>query len=192
MLNVVTHPDCAASCCHAPESSDSLLKQAFMVPFASGSWTPRARIAPAIFSRCSGGILLSAAHSGEDTSWPLASSCDRDLAGSRCALRDRLAQGQPTLHELGIRMALGAAAPDVLRMVLVQGLKLASLGTGIDLTASFSAARLMSSLLYGVRPTDPFAFAASATIVLLVALGASYGPARRALKLEPLAALRCE
>jgi ABC-type antimicrobial peptide transport system permease subunit len=89
-------------------------------------------------------------------------------------------------------MALGAAAPDVMRMVLVQELKLASLGTGIGLIASFGAARLMSSLLYGVRPTDPLAFAASATIVLLVALGASYGPARRALKLDPLAALRCE
>jgi putative ABC transport system permease protein len=95
-------------------------------------------------------------------------------------------------HELGVRMALGAAAPDVMRMVLVQGLKLASVGTGAGLIASLGAARLMSSLLYGVRPTDPLAFAVSAMIVLLVALGASYGPARRALKLDPLEALRCE
>src|SRR3954466_12993794 len=76
VLKVVTHPDCAATCCHAPESSDSLLRQAFMVPFASGSWTPRPRIASAIFSRCSGGILLSAANSGEGTSCPLGSNCD--------------------------------------------------------------------------------------------------------------------
>jgi putative ABC transport system permease protein len=95
-------------------------------------------------------------------------------------------------HELGIRMALGAAASDVMRMVLVHGLKLASLGTAIGLVASFGAARLMSSLLYGVRPTDPLAFGASAMIVLLVALGASYGPARRALRLDPLDALRSE
>jgi putative ABC transport system permease protein len=95
-------------------------------------------------------------------------------------------------HELGVRMALGAAAPDVMRMVLVQGLKLASLGTGVGLIASLGAARLMSSLLYGVSPTDPLAFAVSAMIVMLIALGASYGPARRALKLDPLEALRCE
>jgi ABC-type antimicrobial peptide transport system permease subunit len=79
-----------------------------------------------------------------------------------------------------------------MRMVLVQGLKLAGLGTAIGLVASFGAARLMSSLLYGVRPTDPLAFAASAMIVLLVAFGASYGPARRALRLDPLAAPRSE
>jgi predicted permease len=95
-------------------------------------------------------------------------------------------------HELGIRMALGASAPDVMRMVLVQGLTLASVGTVVGLIASLGAARLMSSLLYGVRPTDPLAFAVSAVIVLLVALGASFGPARRALKLDPLEALRCE
>ncbi len=95
-------------------------------------------------------------------------------------------------RELGIRMALGAAAPDVRRMVLRQGLTLAGIGTGVGLIASFGAARLMSSMLYGVRPTDPLAFTASAVIVLFVALAASWGPARRALKVDPLQALRCE
>jgi predicted permease len=95
-------------------------------------------------------------------------------------------------RELGIRMALGAAAPDVRRMVLRQGLTLAGIGTGVGLIVSFGAARLMASMLYGVRPTDPLAFTASAVIVLFVALAASWGPARRALKVDPLQALRCE
>jgi ABC-type antimicrobial peptide transport system permease subunit len=89
-------------------------------------------------------------------------------------------------------MALGAAAPDVRRMVLRQGLTLAGIGTGVGLIVSFGAARLMASMLYGVRPTDPLAFTASAVIVLFVALAASWGPARRALKVDPLQALRCE
>ena len=95
-------------------------------------------------------------------------------------------------HEIGIRLALGAERSDVLRLVLGQGLRLAAIGTGAGLAAAFAGTRLMSNLLYGVKPDDPLAFAASSLITILVALTASYVPALRATRVEPNAALRYE
>jgi ABC-type antimicrobial peptide transport system permease subunit len=95
-------------------------------------------------------------------------------------------------HEIGIRMALGAERRKVLSLVLGQGLKLAAVGTTIGLLASLGVMRLLSSLLYGVKPTDPLAFAGSAAVVIFVAATASYFPARRATKVDPMVALRYE
>jgi len=95
-------------------------------------------------------------------------------------------------REIGIRMALGAERRDVLQMVLGQGLTLAVIGTGIGLAASFVVMRLLSTMLYGVRPTDPLTFAGSAALVVLVALAASWLPARRAASIDPMRSLRTE
>ncbi len=95
-------------------------------------------------------------------------------------------------REIGIRMALGAERRDVLRLVLGHGLALAAIGAGIGLVASFAAMRLLSTLLYGVRPTDPLTFAGSSALVILVALAASWFPARRAASIDPMQSLRTE
>jgi len=95
-------------------------------------------------------------------------------------------------REIGIRMALGAERKDVLRLVLGHGLALAAVGTGIGLLASFAAMRLLSTLLYGVKPTDPLAFGVSVFVVILVALAASWFPARRAASIDPMKSLRTE
>jgi predicted permease len=95
-------------------------------------------------------------------------------------------------REIGIRMALGAERRDVLRLVLGQGLTLAAIGAGIGLLASLAAMRLLSTMLYGVRPTDPLTFAGSAALVILVALAASWLPARRAASIDPMQSLRTE
>jgi predicted permease len=95
-------------------------------------------------------------------------------------------------QEIAIRMALGAERRDIVRLVLGQGLALAAVGTGVGLVASFAATRLMATMLYGVRPTDPIAFAGSAALVILVALAASWIPARRAASVDPMQALRTE
>jgi putative ABC transport system permease protein len=95
-------------------------------------------------------------------------------------------------HELAIRIALGAARPQVLKLVLWQGLKFTLMGVSIGIVVALAAARLMTSLLYGVSPNDPLSFVAVAVLLGIVALVASYVPARRAMRVDPLVALKYE
>jgi ABC-type antimicrobial peptide transport system permease subunit len=95
-------------------------------------------------------------------------------------------------HEIGIRLALGAQRADILKMVLRQGLSLAIAGAAAGLLGALIVARLMAGLLYGVAPTDPPTFLGVALLLALVALAACYIPARRAMKVDPMVALRYE
>jgi predicted permease len=95
-------------------------------------------------------------------------------------------------HEIGIRMALGAEGRSILRMVLRQGLGLALAGAVVGLIGALIVSNLMSGLLYGVRPTDPLTFAGVTVLLICVAVLACYIPARRALRIDPLVALRHE
>ncbi len=95
-------------------------------------------------------------------------------------------------HEVGLRMALGAQSGDVLKLVVGQGMKLALLGVGAGLLVSVALTRLMTRLLFGVSATDLTTFAVIAILLMLVALVACWLPARRAARVEPLAALRYE
>ena len=94
--------------------------------------------------------------------------------------------------ELGMRMVLGAGAGRVQRMVLRQALFVAGVGTAVGLGLSIWAARAMSSLLFGVSPTDPATFATVTVLLIAVALAASYLPARRAAHVDPMVVLRSE
>src|SRR5262249_49938208 len=95
-------------------------------------------------------------------------------------------------HEIGIRMALGAERSSILRMIVGQGMALASAGVGIGLLAAGLARRLLASMLFGISATDPITFAVVALALLAVALAASLGPAYRATRVDPMIALRYE
>jgi ABC-type antimicrobial peptide transport system permease subunit len=95
-------------------------------------------------------------------------------------------------REIGVRVALGARDTDVLRLVLSQGLRLTTIGLAIGFAGALVVSRVLSSVLYGVRPTDPASFGAVALVLTLVALLASYIPARWAMRVDPMRALRSE
>lgn len=95
-------------------------------------------------------------------------------------------------HEFGIRMAMGAAPANVLKQVFLEGGRLAALGLAFGLFAALALTRLMASLLFGVKPSDPATLGAAAALLAFVALAACYIPARRAIRVDPVVALRHE
>jgi predicted permease len=96
------------------------------------------------------------------------------------------------VREIGIRIALGAQPAQVLQLVVGQGLRLAVIGAAVGTGAALVVTQWMSSLLFGVNATDPLTFAGVASLVMLVALLAAYIPARRAMRVDPMVALRYE
>ena len=95
-------------------------------------------------------------------------------------------------NELGLRMALGAQPWDIFRVVIREGAVLALVGIGIGLGLAFGLARMMASMLYGVAATDPWIFAGAAALLATTGLAACYIPARRAMRVDPMVALRYE
>jgi ABC-type antimicrobial peptide transport system permease subunit len=95
-------------------------------------------------------------------------------------------------HEFGIRMALGAQKANVLRLVLGKAMVLSLIGVGLGLLASLALTRLMTDLIYGVAPNDPLTLIVVAAVLAIITIIASYVPARRATKVDPLVALRYE
>jgi putative ABC transport system permease protein len=99
--------------------------------------------------------------------------------------------GQRT-HEIGVRMALGAQPSDVMRLILVEAAKMALIGVAVGLAGSLALTRLISKMLFGVSAYDPLTFAGVAALLIVVALAACYLPARRAMRVDPMVALRYE
>jgi putative ABC transport system permease protein len=95
-------------------------------------------------------------------------------------------------HEIGVRIALGAQPGDVSRLVLGHGARLVAIGVFGGAMAALLLTRLLSSLLFGVSATDPLTFVGVAVLLILVALASCYIPARRATRIDPMIALRCE
>jgi ABC-type antimicrobial peptide transport system permease subunit len=95
-------------------------------------------------------------------------------------------------REIGIRLALGAEAVSIARMVVSQGLRLTLLGVTLGVIGAFGAAQWVASFLFGVGPRDPIVFASIPLLIVVVSLAAVWIPARRATKVDPLVALRCE
>jgi putative ABC transport system permease protein len=96
------------------------------------------------------------------------------------------------INEMGVRMALGAQKSDVLKLIVGQGAQLSAIGIGLGLAIALGLMRVMSKLLFGVNATDPLTFVVTAAVIFAVALVASTIPALRAIKLDPVVALRCE
>jgi len=95
-------------------------------------------------------------------------------------------------HEIGVRMALGAQRWDIFKMILGQGLILTLVGVGCGLVAALILTRFLSSMLFGVTATDPLTYVAVSLPLVLIAMLASYIPARKATKVDPMVALRYE
>jgi putative ABC transport system permease protein len=95
-------------------------------------------------------------------------------------------------REIGIRMTLGGQRDDILRLILGQGAMLALIGVAIGIAAALGLSRFLSSLLYGVKPTDPLTFLVVTVVLVLIALLACYIPARRAMRVDPMVALKYE
>jgi putative ABC transport system permease protein len=95
-------------------------------------------------------------------------------------------------HEFGVRMALGAQTSDVLKLVLLQGMRLVLIGLLVGLAWASALTQILSSQLYGITVTDPATFIGVSTLLIVVTLLACYFPARRATKVDPLVALRYE
>ena len=95
-------------------------------------------------------------------------------------------------NEIGVRMALGADRFDVVRLILKQGMRLTGIGIVLGLVLSFAATRVLAGLLYGIKPGDPFTFAAISLFLCAVAFISCYVPARRAASVDPMKSLRAE
>jgi putative ABC transport system permease protein len=95
-------------------------------------------------------------------------------------------------QEIGIRLALGATGANVMRLMMRHGLQLAALGIVLGLTGAFAVTRLLATMLFEVKPTDPLTFVGAAILLAAAAALACWLPARRATKVDPMIALRCE